>query len=90
MPGGEFESTISLFEREKTLLTVDRMATVIDVLLFHLFHTYFSLKCNLFSSPLSSSLNVSFVYGHHQISSILLKLLICVSQLHIACECDTS
>jgi hypothetical protein len=30
---------------------IDRTATVIGVLLFRLFRTYFGLKCNLFSSP---------------------------------------
>jgi hypothetical protein len=56
----------------------------------NLFHIYFRLKCNLLSSRPSSTLHVSAVYDHHQISSILLKLLHCMSKLRIACERDIS
>jgi hypothetical protein len=56
----------------------------------HLFHIYLHLKCNLLSSHPSSSLHVSAVYGHHQVSSVSLKLLHCMSRLRIACERDFS
>jgi hypothetical protein len=44
-------------------------------LVSHLFYIYFSLKLNLLSSHPSSKLHDSAVYGHHQVPSILLKLL---------------
>jgi hypothetical protein len=50
-------------------------------LICHLFHTYFNLKCNLLSGHPSSTLHVSAVYDHHQVSYILLKLLHCMSKL---------
>jgi hypothetical protein len=59
-------------------------------LMYHVFHIYFCLKCNLLSSHPSSTLHVSAVYGHHQVSSILLKLLQCTSNFRIACERDIS
>jgi hypothetical protein len=43
-------------------------------LIYHLFHIYFRLKCNLLSSHPSSTLHVSAVYGHHEVSSSLLKV----------------
>jgi hypothetical protein len=46
-------------------------------LIYNLFHIHFRLKCNLLSSHSSSTLHVSAVYGHHQVPSILLKLLHC-------------
>jgi hypothetical protein len=55
-----------------------------------LFHIYFRLKCNLLSSHPTSSLHVLAVYGHHQVSSILLKLLHSMSKLCIACEHNIS
>jgi hypothetical protein len=48
------------------------------VLIYHLFHISFRLKCILLSSHPSSMLHVSAVYGHYQASSILLTLLHCV------------
>jgi hypothetical protein len=45
------------------------------VALIYLLYTYFCLKCNLFSIHPSSCLHVSSAYGHHQVLSILLKLL---------------
>jgi hypothetical protein len=45
---------------------------------------YFRLKCNPLSGHLSSSLQVSATYGHHQVLSILLKLLHSMSTLYIA------
>jgi hypothetical protein len=59
-------------------------------LIYHLFHIYFRLMCILLSSHPSSTLHVSAIYGHHQVSSILLKLLHCMSKFCIACECDIS
>jgi hypothetical protein len=59
-------------------------------LIYPLFHIYFSLKCNFLSSPPSSTLYVSAVYGHHQVFSILLILLHCMSEFRIACESDVS
>jgi hypothetical protein len=50
----------------------------------------FRLKCNLFSSHLSSSQHGSSVYGHYQVLSNLLKLLHCMSKLFIACGSDIS
>jgi hypothetical protein len=47
-------------------------------LIYNSFHIYFRLKCNLLFNDPSTSLYVSAVYGHHQISSILLKLLYCM------------
>jgi hypothetical protein len=38
----------------------------------------------------SSSQHVSAVYDHHRVCSISLKLLHCMSQFHVACECDIS
>jgi hypothetical protein len=55
-------------------------------LTYHLFHIYFRLKCNLLSNHPSSTLHGSAVYGHHQASSVLLKLLHCMSKFRIACE----
>jgi hypothetical protein len=57
---------------------------------YRLFHIYLCLKCNVLSSHPSSSLHVSAVYGHRQISSVLLKLLHCISKLPMACELDVS
>jgi hypothetical protein len=51
-----------------------------------LFRIHFPLKCILLSSHPFSSLHVSAVNGHYQVSSILLKLLHCMSEFHIACE----
>jgi hypothetical protein len=48
----------------------------------HIFHIYCCLKCKLLSSHPSSSPDVSAIYGHHQVSSILLKLLHCTSKSH--------
>jgi hypothetical protein len=59
-------------------------------LIYHLLHIYFRLKCNLVSSHPSSTSYVSVVHGHHQVSSILLKLLNCMSKSRIACERDVS
>jgi hypothetical protein len=56
-------------------------------LIYNLFHIYFRLKCSLLCSHPSSTLHVSAVYGHHQVSSILLKLL---SEFRIASERDIS
>jgi hypothetical protein len=60
------------------------------VALIYIFYTYFRLKCNVLYSHPSSSLHVSTVYGHHQVLSVLLKLLQCVPELRIACERDIS
>jgi hypothetical protein len=57
-------------------------------LIYHLFHVYFHLKCNLLSSHASST-HVLAVYGN-QVSSTLQKLLHCMSKFHIACESDIS
>jgi hypothetical protein len=46
-------------------------------LIYHLFHIYFSLKCSSLPSHPSATLHVSAVHGHHQVSSIFLKLLQC-------------
>jgi hypothetical protein len=58
-------------------------------LIYHLFHIYFLLKYNLlvYIQP-SSTLYVSDIYDHHQVSSTLLKLLHCMSKFCIACELD--
>jgi hypothetical protein len=50
------------------------------VLIYHLFYIYFCFKCNLLSSHPSSTLHILAVYGHHQVSSVLLKLLYCMSK----------
>jgi hypothetical protein len=42
-------------------------------LIYHLFYIYFLFKCNLLFSDLSSSLQVSAVYRHHQVSSSFLN-----------------
>jgi hypothetical protein len=55
-------------------------------LIYHLFHIYFRLKYNLLYSHPSSTLHGSAVYGHHQVSSISLKLLHCMSKFRIVCE----
>jgi hypothetical protein len=49
---------------------------------------YFRLKCNLLSSHPSSTLHVSVFYDPHQVSSVLLKLLHCMSKFRIECERD--
>jgi hypothetical protein len=49
-------------------------------LIYHLFHIYFRLKYNLLYSNPSSTLRGSAVYDHHQVSSVLLKLLHCMSK----------
>jgi hypothetical protein len=59
-------------------------------LIYHLFHIYFRLKYNLLSSHRSSTVHCSAVYGHHQVSSILIKLLHSISTLRIVCERDVS
>jgi hypothetical protein len=59
-------------------------------LIHHLFHIYFRLKCNLLSSHPSSTLHGSAVYSHHQVSSILLKLLHYMSKFRITYEGDVS
>jgi hypothetical protein len=51
-------------------------------------HIYFRLNCNLLYNHPSSSLHVSAAYSHHQVLSILLKLLHCMSKLRIACVRD--
>jgi hypothetical protein len=56
--------------------------------IYHLFHIYFRLRCSLLSSHPSSSLHVSAVYDHHQVSSILLKLLHSMSKFCVACKSD--
>jgi hypothetical protein len=58
------------------------------VLVYHLFHIYLRLKCNLLYSHPSFTLHVSAVDDRHQVSSILLKLLQCMSKFCIACERD--
>jgi hypothetical protein len=45
------------------------------VLIYHLFHIHSRLKYNLSYSHPSSTLHGSAIYGHHHVSSILLKLL---------------
>jgi hypothetical protein len=57
-------------------------------LIYDLFHINFRLKCNLLSSHPFFKLHVSVIYGHHQVSSVLLNLLHCMSKFHIACESD--
>jgi hypothetical protein len=57
-------------------------------LICHLFHIYFRLKYILLYSQPSSTLHVSAVYGHYQVSSVLLKLLHCMSKFHIPRERD--
>jgi hypothetical protein len=59
-------------------------------LIYHLFHIYFRLECNVLHSHSSSELHGSAVYGHHQVSSILLKLLHGMSKFRIAYERDIS
>jgi hypothetical protein len=59
-------------------------------LIYHLFHIYFHLKCNLLSSHPSPTLHILAVYGHRQVSSIMLKLLHCMSEFCIACERNIS
>jgi hypothetical protein len=59
-------------------------------LVYNLFHIYFSRICNILPSHTASTLHVSAVYGHHQVSSILLKLLHCLSKFRIAFELDIS
>jgi hypothetical protein len=58
-------------------------------LIYHVFHIYLRLKCNLLYSHPSSTLHGSDVYGH-QVSSVLLKLLECMLKFRIACERDIS
>jgi hypothetical protein len=57
-------------------------------LIYNLLHIYFRLKCNVLLSHPSSTLHGSAVrvYGHHKVSSILLKLLYCILKFRIACE----
>jgi hypothetical protein len=62
----------------------------IHIHFFHLFYIYFHLKCNLLYSHPSSTLHVLDVYSHHQVSSLLLKLLQCMSKFCITCEHDIS
>jgi hypothetical protein len=50
-------------------------------------HTYNDVLNVTYSSHPSSSLHV---YSHHQVLSILLKLLQCISKLHIGCERNIS
>jgi hypothetical protein len=52
------------------------------VVIYHLFHTYFRLKCNLLYSHFSTSLHRSAVYYLHQVCSFLLKYLRCISKFH--------
>jgi hypothetical protein len=59
-------------------------------LIHNLFHIYFRLQCNLLSSQPSSALHVSAVDRHHLVSSILLKLLHCISKFRTTCERDVS
>jgi hypothetical protein len=59
-------------------------------LIYHLFYRYCHLKSDLLSSHPSSTLHVWAVYGYHQVFSILLKLLHCMSKFRIACESDIS
>jgi hypothetical protein len=59
-------------------------------LIYHLFHICFRVKCNVLASHPSSTLHVSAVYSHHQVSSILLKLLHCTRKFRIAHERDVS
>jgi hypothetical protein len=47
-------------------------------LMYHLFHIYFP------------TLHGSAVYGHHQVSTVSLKLLHCMSTFRIACKRDIS
>jgi hypothetical protein len=54
----------------------------------HLIHIYFRLECDLLSNHPSSSLHVSAVYGHHQVS--LAKIVALYVELRIACERDFS
>jgi hypothetical protein len=57
------------------------------VLIYNLFHIYFHLKDNLlYSHPSTLHGSAIRVYGHHQVFSILLKLLHCTSKFRIACE----
>jgi hypothetical protein len=49
-------------------------------LIYHIFYIYFRLKCNLLCSHPYSTLHDSAAYGHHQVSSSLLKLLHCISE----------
>jgi hypothetical protein len=59
-------------------------------LIYYLFHIYFRLTCILLSSHPSSTLHVSAVYGHQQVSSILLKLLHCMLKFQFASERNIS
>jgi hypothetical protein len=55
-------------------------------LIYHLFHKKFRLKYDLLYSHPSSTLHGAAIHGHHQVSSILLKLFHCMSKFRIACE----
>jgi hypothetical protein len=55
-------------------------------LTLNVFHIYFRLKCNVLHRHISSTLHGLAVHDHHQVPSILPKLLHCISKLRIACE----
>jgi hypothetical protein len=53
------------------------------VLIYHLFLIYIPLKYTLLYIHSSSILHGSAVYGHHQVSCILLKLLQCCMKAYV-------
>jgi hypothetical protein len=59
-------------------------------LIHNLFHIYFRLKYTLLYNYPSSTIHGCAIYGHHQVSYILLKLLFCMSEFRIARERDIS
>jgi hypothetical protein len=67
-----------------------RVGKIFLVILHFFVCIYFRLNFILLSNHHFFSLHVSAVYGHHQVLSIMLKLLHCLAILHTACEHDIS
>jgi hypothetical protein len=52
-------------------------------LMYLLVYLYFCLRCSLLSCPITVSLHVSTVYGHHQMHVYLAKLFHCMYISHV-------
>jgi hypothetical protein len=81
-----YKSIMIIVSYKRTVNWISYMFCMFVSVVGPFLHIYFCFKCNLLSNHPSSWLHVSATYSHHQMLSVLLKLLHCMSKLCIMCE----